>query len=178
MRKIFCSLVVCLCAVYFMPVANAGTFSCGDGYVLVDNGKKIDGIPVKECEKLWCYDLETGKPMGRGNTATNGYRATSVPVQMEDIKCFGERKWCNGERAGVWNSDLGIYTRNGSDSLTYTSYKKGGCFAWRLEKPNCPDGQTAFLINNESEWACGTAVNTQEAGRASAIRRTGAVRRR
>lgn len=176
MRKIIYSLLVCMAAVYCMPAANAGSFSCGDGYVLVDKGKKIDGIPAKECVKLWCYDLETGKPMGNGNSATNGYRATNAPVQMEDIMCFGERKWCNGEKVGVWNSDLGVYTRDGSDSLTYQSYKKGGCFAWRLEKPDCPEGQTAFLINDE--WVCGSAVSTPDAGRASSIRRTGAVRRR
>ena len=176
MHKIIYSLLVCLCMGYFMPAANAGSFSCGDGYVLVDKGKKIDGVPSKECQKLWCVDLETGKSMGTGNTPVNGYRATNVPVPMEDIMCFGERKWCNGEKVGVWNANLGVYTRDGSDSLTYQSYKKGGCFAWRLEKPTCDDGQTAFLINDE--WVCGSAIASPDGGRASSIRRTGAIRRR
>ena len=88
--------------------------------------------------------------------------------------CFGDRKWCSGETPGVWNPEYGAYTRNGADSATYKAFKKSGCWAWRLEKPVCDEGMTAFLINDE--WVCGTPTESAKAGRASTIRRTGTVR--
>ena len=95
------------------PLFSGAQFSCGDGYVLVDHSK-IDGIKTQECVKLWCRDLENGKSMGNGNSAASGYRATREPVELSDdknntIKCFGDRKWCSGEAAGVWNPEFGGY---------------------------------------------------------------------
>lgn len=166
----------------FLVVLLAGggamaEFSCGAGYVLADHAP-IDGIKSQECVKLWCMDLETGKMMGKNNTANNGYRATSAPVELCDknkkcIECFGERKWCGGEPSGQWNPEYGAYTRGG-DNATYQSYQKGGCFAWRLEKPECPDGETAVLTGGK--WHCGVSSGSGTANRASSVRRTGTMR--
>jgi len=163
-----------------VPAFAADTFSCGDGYILSSHAK-IDGINAMACEKLWCMDLETGKMMGSGNNANAGYRMTNAPVEMEDDKgntilCFGERKWCAGEVAGVWRPDFGGYTRSGGDSTTYKSYQKSGCFAWRLEKPTCESGMTAILQNDE--WVCVTATGDTGGSRASGMRRTGTLRMR
>ncbi|MBD5400841.1 hypothetical protein HDR61_03815 [bacterium] len=159
--------------------ANAAFTSCGPGYILADH-KNIDGIPAAECQKLWCMDLETGKYMGQGDKAASGYKSTTATRELCDannkcIECFGERKWCAGETAGQWNPEYGAYTRGG-DNATYKSYQKGACFAWRLEKPNCPNGQTAILMNGE--WHCATNSGSDVGSRASSIRRTGAIRRR
>ena len=180
MTKIFRSLFFCVCAMLCLPVFSAWAFSCGDGYVLTSHAR-VDGINTMACEKLWCRDLETGDFMGNGNTVTNGYRATDEPVELSDgrgnsIMCFGDRKWCAGEKAGEWNPEFGIYTRGGADSTTYKSFKKGGCWTWRLEKPNCADGMTAIL--QDDEWTCVREVAPAGAGRASTIRRTGATRLR
>ena len=67
---------------------------------------------------------------------------------------------------------LDIY---GGDNATYQSYQKGGCFAWRLEKPDCDAGQTAILQNGR--WVCATSSGTTEVSRPSAVRRTGTMRR-
>ena len=159
--------------------ANAAFTSCGPGYIL-DKHTNIDGITTYECKKLWCMDLETGKNMGNGNTAASGYKSTSAPVEICDangtcIECFGDRKWCGGEQMGIWNAEYGAYTRGGADNSTYQSYQKGSCFAWHLEKPNCPNGQTAVLIDDTWQCADTTKVNNT---RASTIRRTGAIRKR
>jgi hypothetical protein len=154
--------------------------SCGPGYLLVAKSN-TDGIPVAECQKLWCRDLENGNSMGNGNVAGVGYRATPVPVDLCDaenncIECFGDRKWCASEVAGVWNPEYGAYTRGGGDTATYVSYLKGDCFAWRLEKPNCADGEQAILKNGE--WVCVTASNGSSGiSRSSSVRRTGAIRK-
>ena len=77
MRREF---LVSFCAVFIgllMSSANAAQFNCGPGYVLVESRQKIDGIPTAECEKLWCWDLETGKSMGQGDKANSGYQSTS-----------------------------------------------------------------------------------------------------
>ncbi len=179
MKKIIYSLFAGM-SMFCLPAFSADTFSCGDGYILVSHSK-IDGINAMECEKLWCMDLETGKKMGNGNTAAAGYRATDEPVLLEDdkgneIRCFGDRKWCAGETAGVWNPEFGGYTRGGGDTVTYKSYQKSGCFAWRLEKPDCESGKTAVLQNGE--WVCVSAVGQSDGGRASTIRRTGNIRYR
>ena len=178
MSKIFASFWFCICSMLCVPAFAAG-FSCGDGYVLTGRSARIDGINTMECQKLWCMDLETGDMMGNGNNVTSGYRATNSPVELSDnrgnsIMCFGDRKWCSGETPGIWNPEYGAYTRNGADSTTYKAFKKSGCWAWRLEKPVCDEGMTAFLINDE--WVCGTPTENSKAGRASAIRRTGAIR--
>ena len=185
MKKIFYSLFVCVGAVLFASAGWADTFSCGDGYVLVEHSK-IDGITAKACERLWCMDLETGQKMGSGNTAANGYRATSEPVELEiqefestnvlRIKCFGERKWCSGEVAGEWIPEYGGYTRGGEDAPAYQSYQKGGCFAWRLEKPSCETGLTAVL--EDGKWVCVTEEQRGTGTRASTIRRTSSMRLR
>jgi len=160
--------------------ANAAFTSCGPGYILGSHNN-IDGIKAAECQKLWCMDLENGKMMGKGNTAASGYKSTNAPSELCDVngtcvECFGERKWCGGEPAGIWNPEYGAYTRGGGDNATYQSYQKGGCFAWRLEKPDCPGGQTAVLKNGE--WHCTTSTGTDVGSRASSVRRTGAIRRR
>ena len=165
---------------FLTPFAHGATVtSCGAGYVLASHAN-IDGIPAAECQKLWCMDLETGKTMGNKNTPTSGYKTTSAPVELCDahgtcIECFGERKWCGGDVAGIWNPEYGAYTRGGGDTTTYTSYQKGACFTWRLEKPTCPDDETAVLIGNE--WHCATASGSDVGSRASSIRRTGTLRR-
>ena len=160
--------------------AHAAFTSCGAGYILSSHAK-IDGINAEECVKLWCMDLETGKTMGKNNTANSGYKATSAARELCDargncIECFGERKWCGGETPGVWNAEYGAYTRNGADNATYQSYLKGGCFAWRLEKPSCPDGQVAVLTGGE--WHCAISTGGGNINRAASIRRTGAIRKK
>lgn len=167
---LFMTMVVC--------TARAD-FSCGAGYVLVPHSK-IDGINAFECQKLWCRDLETGRFMGTGNHPNTGYIATPAPVELCDaanncIECFGDRKWCSGEAAGEWNREYGAYTRGGADNATYVSYNKGSCFGWRLEKPNCPDGETAILQGDE--WVCATANSAPVGAYKSSIRRTGTLRR-
>ncbi len=178
MKKIICSflmLVGVICA------ADAAKFtSCGAGYVLSSRTTTTDGVKTQECEKLWCRDLETGKMMGDGKSANSGYVSTAAPDQICDkdgncIDCFGARKWCGGEAAGVWNPEYGAYTRAGADNATYQSYQKGGCFAWRLEKPDCPDGQTAILQNDE--WVCTMSVDATTGTRGSAVRRGPTMRR-
>ena len=84
--------------------------SCGPGYVLVESRKNIDDIPAAECQKLWCRDLETGKPMGKDNRANSGYQMSADVMRLCDagkptpkcIECWGERKWCSGEPRGEW----------------------------------------------------------------------------
>lgn len=176
MKKIILSLFAfsCVCG-----VAEAAFTSCGPGYILVDRAN-IDGVPAKECQKLWCVDLETGKPMGKGKNPASGYRATNVPTELCDandncVECFGERKWCGGETPGQWEPELGIYSRGGADSA-YTAYQKGSCFAWRLEKPECPNGETAVL--RDGRWRCATAsTGGTNVTLKSSVRRTGTMRR-
>lgn len=177
MRKIICSVFVfafSLCSAY-----AASFTSCGPGYILAEH-RDIDGIDAAECQKLWCRDLENGKSMGTAKSVASGYRDTGAPVELCDAKgncveCFGDRKWCAGEVAGIWNPEYGAYTRGGADNATYTSYQKGSCFAWRLEKPECEDGKTAIL--RDGQWVCATSTGSTEASRASSIRRTGTMRR-
>ena len=180
MKKIFYSLFV-LCAVAgALPAVAANPvsdFSCGPGYILTAHSK-IDGINAKECKKLWCRDLETNKPMGNGDRVASGYvdRLSSVTNGRNTVDCFGERKWCAGEPAGQWNPDLGIYTRGNDDGSTYRAYQKASCFAWRLEKPECADGEAAILRNGE--WVCATSQgNSADVLRKSSVRRTGTMRR-
>lgn len=169
-----------ICMTGIAQGADDKFLSCGVGYVLTSHSK-IDGINAAECQKLWCRDLENGKSMGNAKSPASGYQNTSAPVQLCDadnncIECFGDRKWCSGEVTGRWNPEYGAYTRNGADNGTYVSYQKGGCYAWRLEKPNCPSGQTAILQGGQ--WVCAlpTSVSTG-ADRGSSLRRTGTMRR-
>jgi hypothetical protein len=160
--------------------ANAEDVSCGVGYVLVDTNEKIDGIPVAECQKLWCVDLENGKKMGDGNKAAKGYVTTTDTLRLCDndkkcVECWGDRRWCAGEAPGQWNPKYGAYTRNGDDNATYESYQKGNCFAWRLEKPDCEDGLVAVL--QDERWVCTTVEGDSGISRESSIRRTGTSRR-
>lgn len=171
----FFSFFLCLLT---LP-ANATQFNCGPGYVLVESRQKIDGIPTAACEKLWCWDLETGKVMGQGEKANSGYQSTSSHSELCDasgrcVECWGARKWCAGEVRGEWYPEYGAYTRGG-DNTTYQSYQKGSCFAWRLEKPDCADGMSAILQNGE--WICAVEGNQAKAMRASGLRRTGTIRR-
>ena len=174
MRTLFFTLV-CMCGC--LP-ARADFVSCGPGYILVESRRKIDGIPTAECQKLWCRDLENGKYMGNENKANSGYQITPYPLEMCDSKdncvlCWGERKWCAGEVRGDWNPEYGAYTRGG-DNATYESYQKGGCFVWRLEKPECDKGETAILENGK--WVCAIPSGSVEASRASGVRRTSTTR--
>lgn len=179
MRKYFILPFVILSGVTVF--CNDLLASCGAGYVLVETRQKTDGIVTAECKRLWCMDLETGNMMGKDGKPNSGYQMTVEPVLLEDAKghsveCWGQRKWCSGETVGQWNPEYGAYTKNGADNATYMSYQKGACFAWRLERPNCPEGQTAIL--NNDEWIC--AVSSSDAdgiSRASSVRRTGGVRR-
>ena len=179
MKKLFCSLFGLFLAFSVMPGIAATSFSCGAGYVLATHDN-IDGITAKECVKLWCRDLETNKPMGVGTRVSNGYKDTSGPVELTDgrgnsVECFGERKWCSGDVPGVWSPEYGAYTRGDDDSTTYKSYQKGGCFSWRLEKPECPAGQDAVL--KDGEWVCAASSGASTGSRASSVRRTGTLRR-
>ncbi|MCM1294979.1 MAG: hypothetical protein NC311_05510 [Muribaculaceae bacterium] len=178
MKKLlsFLLIVMCVCT-----TVRAATFSCGPGYVLA-NHSKIDGIDAMECQKLWCRDLETNKPMGVGKNANSGYKSTNSPVLLEDsahntIECFGERRWCANEPAGVWNPEYGTYMRG--DSITYRSYQKGSCFAWRLSEPKCEAGQTAIYDEKSGKWNCSSsnAAANAKVIRSSTMRRTGAARR-
>lgn len=162
---------------------NAATestaLSCGPGHILVESRKKLDGIEMAECQKLWCRDLETGKPMGNNDKPNSGYQSTSSMNPLCDadgncVECWGARKWCAGEPVGDWNPEYGAYTRGG-DNATYQSYQKGGCFAWRLEKPDCEAGTTAVL--QDGKWVCASSTGTTDASRASGVRRTGTMRR-
>lgn len=171
-------LFLSLFLIFFNTLANAEFVSCGPGYILVESRQKIDGIPSAECQKLWCRDLENGKMMGNDDRVNSGYQMTLSMQEVCDVKnncvlCWGERKWCSGEARGEWNSQYGAYTRGG-DNATYESYQKGSCFAWRLEKPDCDDGETAILENGK--WVCAVSSGTSEAGRASGVRRTGTLR--
>lgn len=170
-RKIYLALLL---SVFALP----GAYACGEGYVLVETRQKVDGIKVSECQKLWCMDLETGSYMGSGDKANSGYVATNSPVEICDAKkncvsCWGERKWCSGEARGEWNPEYGAYTRGGDDT-TYQSVKKGSCFAWRLEKPNCEDGKIAVL--QDGKWTCLTQTENKNVSRESSVRRTGSRR--
>ena len=171
MRKI-----LFLATMFMAMPAFAG--DCGPGYVLV-NHANVDGISARECQKLWCMDLETGKSMGAGDRAANGYVVTDSPVELCDasgkcIECFGDRKWCTGIVRGVWNPEYGAYTRGGTDNATYGSEMRGGCFTWKLEKPKCESGESAILKNGE--WICARSTTNTSVSRASAIRRTGTIR--
>lgn len=176
MKKVFLALFACFC----VTASNAAFTSCGPGYIL-EAHKDIDGIKADACQKLWCMDLENGKSMGKGDKPASGYRATSAPVQLcsagKCVECFGERKWCAGEPAGQWNESYGAYTRAGADSSAYTSQLKGSCYAWRLEKPECPDGTQAILTNGAWHCVTSTGTGTDVASKKSSIRRTGAIRR-
>lgn len=174
MKKIFCSLFGLF--VFLTAVPAFAAFSCGAGYVLASHSK-IDGVNAKECVKLWCRDLEANKVMGSGDRAASGYRETSAPVELsvggDTIACFGDRRWCAGETVGVWAPEYGMYVRGDDDGTTYKSYQKGSCFAWRLEKPDCPN---AVLVNGE--WVCVTASGGDISNiQKSSVRRTGTMRR-
>lgn len=177
MKKLFCSLFGLFLVFGAFSSYAAGTFSCGAGYVLVDRAK-IDGINARECKKLWCRDLEINKSMGNGDRVAAGYVdvLSETSDGRDSVPCFGERKWCAGEINGVWAPEYGAYVRGGDDGTTYKSYQKSGCFAWRLEKPECGDGESAIL--RDGEWICVTAStadinNIQK----SSVRRTGTMRR-
>lgn len=177
--KIFASLLIALAGVC---VANAAELSCGAGYVLYEgrSNQTLDGIKMAECQRLWCVDLETGTEMGSDNKANSGYIMSVGTVKLCDndgscVECWGERRWCAGEAHGEWNPKYGAYTRNGDDNATYESYKKGSCFAWHLEKPQCEAGLIAVLQDNQ--WVCVSADGATGVSRESAVRRTGSMRR-
>lgn len=159
--------------------------SCGPGYILTSH-KSIDGIPAYECQKLWCRDLETGKPMGSGDKPNTGYIVTKNPVELCDatgtcIECFGDRSWCKkpgGKSGGEWNPEYGAYTRGG-DTTMYVSYLSKGCWMWQLGKPDCPNGETA--VQRNGEWLCVTSISVDggaaKGSHSSSIRRTGTLKR-
>lgn len=173
MKKIF---ILFVCS--FVSLSAYGVFSCGDGFALVES-KRVDGMDAFECQRIWCMDLETGKYMGNGNKANSGY-VLAGPNELCDktgscVECFGERKWCAGERTGYWNAEYGAYTYNGDDNATYSSYQKGSCFGWRLEKPDCADDQVAVLDGDR--YVCLTRETTPDTVKASSIRRTTSIRK-
>ena len=176
-REFFVSVfLVFLC---LMMPASASQFDCGPGYVLVKLNKKVEGIDTYECEKLWCWDLEANKAMGKGDKANSGYQSTSGPSELCDAKnncveCWGARKWCKGEVNGEWAPEYGSYVRS-ADDLTQQSYQKGSCFAWRADKPTCDKGMSA--IKKDGKWVCAFEANQAKTIRASGVRRTGAIRR-
>ncbi|MDR1360819.1 MAG: hypothetical protein LBJ18_00720 [Rickettsiales bacterium] len=183
MKKLLLSLFTVHCSLFIalaVPAraADEKFLSCGPGFILTDAGK-TDGINTAECQKLWCRDLENGKSMGSGSKAASGYKITVAPIELCDVQnhcvsCFGDRKWCGAEVAGVWNPEFGAYTRGGNDNNTYRAVQKGDCFGWQLEKPECAAGETAILQGDE--WICATASGAGEATRASSVRRTGALK--
>ncbi|MCQ2599706.1 MAG: hypothetical protein MJ187_05050 [Alphaproteobacteria bacterium] len=150
---------------------------CEPGYILVSTGK-VNGIETVECQKLWCRDLELGKPMGSGKRVNTGYIDTNGPLELctsdkTCVWCFGDRKWCAGEVPGAWNPQYGAYTRNGEETATYASYQKMGCFGWRLESPHkCSSDEVAVLQNGE--WVCSKQVQQDsKTTRESLMRRGG-----
>ncbi len=174
-KRFFAFALFSICSVM---AADASFTSCGAGYVLAKASKKIDGLETHECQKLWCRDLETGRDMGDGERANAGYQMTHDMVDLCDatgrcVQCWGERKWCAGEPVGRWKPEFGAYGRD--DNLTYRSYQKGSCFAWRLSKPECADGEVAIL--QDDKWICAVQTNADETTRGSTIRRTGVKRR-
>ena len=176
-KRIFYSFLLFVMSVC---CAGAAEMSGGAGYVLSETRDEIDDVAVFECEKLWCVDLENGRTMGNGTRANSGYVMTMDTIKLCDnekncVECWGDRTWCAGEAPGTWNPKYGAYTRNGDDNATYESYQKGGCYAWRLEKPHCDNGLTAILQDNE--WVCAVADGDTGVSRESAVRRTGSVRR-
>lgn len=178
MKRVCIAVMAMFCAMPGFAAIDAGA-RCGEGYIL-EKTKKMDGIDTYECQKLWCRDLETGKTMGTGDAPANGYVATTSANPLCDAKgncvvCWGERKWCAGVVAGAWNPEYGAYTRGGADNSTYSSYQKGSCFTWRLEKPECGAGETAIL--QDGEWVCAVRQENPEALRKSTVRRTGQIRR-
>ena len=73
MKKILLSLSLAVLAMApGVGMAADDFISCGPGYIL-ESHSDIDGIDAMECQKLWCRDLETGKVMGSGDRANNGY---------------------------------------------------------------------------------------------------------
>ena len=177
-KKFLFSGALCVTCTTGAVVAGETFTSCGPGYVLAVINK-LDGINALECQKLWCRDLENGKSMGAGNTAANGYKATGGPVKLCDAKnncveCFGDRKWCTGDVAGIWEPEMGRYTRGGDNKATNVSFQSGSCFSWRLGQPDCASG-SAILKNGE--WVCVVSSGTGAATRESAVRRTGTVRK-
>ena len=170
-------------ALFIFPLAGHAAdlklLSCGPGFMLVSSNK-LDGINSATCQKLWCRDLENGKSMGSGDRANSGYKATNGPSPgVEDstgrrVDCFGDRKWCANEVAGIWNPEFGAYTRGGVDSTAYISIQKGDCFGWQMQKPECEGGQVAYMQNGV--WVCAGMEQAAGANRASSIRRTGAIR--
>lgn len=160
-----------------LPLVSHGAFSCGDGYALVES-KRVDGIDAFQCQRVWCMDLEAGAYMGSGDRANSGYSDTREPYELCDnagncVMCFGERRWCSGEQPGEWRPEYGAYVRG--DGTAYQSYKKGSCFGWRLEKPNCPDGQIAIL--DGGNYICGVRDVSVDQHKASSVRRTTSVRK-
>ena len=176
-------LLFFVCAIFFTGASFAAGdafTSCGPGYVLASHAN-VDGINAAQCKKLWCRDLETGASMGNANgtAAASGYADRGLTELCDAnnncVECFGDRVWCSGEPVGLWNPEYGAYTRGGEDNATYQSYKRGSCFGWHLEKPDCPDGEAAIIQNGR--YVCVTSSGNTTASRASSVRRTGTTRR-
>jgi hypothetical protein len=156
---------------------------CCPGYV-VAAAKNRDGIPTVECKKIWCRDLENGRSMGSGNTAANGYESTSQPVEICDntnrcLECFGKRKWCPAESTGIFNTEYGIYAKDGADSNMYRGALSGSCYKWQLQNHNCDPNEIA--VNNGTSWSCLSQQDVNNGGRnaikTKAIRRTAIMKK-
>ena len=172
--NLFKSFLIASLTLMVPKYGNAAMFAdCGPGWVMTTS-TSIDGVSTQKCEKLWCRDLETNKPMGVGNKANSGYSLTTNPVTVESldangntlsIECFGERKWCSGETAGLWNAEYGAYTKRGEDSTLFISVLRGDCFSWGSTtsgEAGCKDGQTPVLVNGK--WNCSSRKTGSSAG--------------
>ncbi|MDR2770221.1 MAG: hypothetical protein LBB08_02105 [Rickettsiales bacterium] len=156
---------------------------CGPGYTIASE-KSVYGIPVSKCNKIWCRDLENGKPMGRGDSANSGYEDTkSGPEDLCDNKgncvpCFGKRKWCSGETPAEFDPELGIYAKNGADGRFYRGSLKNNCYEWKIQNLRCAEGKKASFVGGE--WKClGQGPEASIAARAAvktqAVRRTAGI---
>jgi hypothetical protein len=175
MKKIILSLLAILAAPAALFAAGEKFVDCGEGYVLANTGAR-DGVPAKECKKLWCRDLENNKAMGRENTAAAGYMSTPSTEEIFDsqgrsVKCFGKRKWCAD--SGAFDPDQGIYVKSGNAAL-YRGVLSGNCYKWQLHNHTC--GPNEVAINDGDSWVCLNQSSSGDAARAAikarAIRRT------
>jgi len=167
--------------------ASSVIIDCGEGFIGV-TVQNQSGIPTVECRRLWCRDLENGRPMGSGDRPNNGYDNTAVPEEIcggnDCISCFGRRRWCQGESAGIWEPEAGMYVRSnevvspGSPILN-RGVLSGNCFRWQLQAHGCGPNQVAY--NDGTAWICLTpsqlmGVGDRGATVPRAIRRAPTIR--
>jgi len=185
MKKILCIVCFVFCtAVSF--AADDRFVDCGPGYVIASR-KSTHGIRTEECKKVWCVDLENGKPMGSGSTAHKGYKDT--PNELWDnknnhIKCFGDRIWCDSDNDVRWDEDVGAYVKiRGDHKLRGVLSGSGNtaCYKWQdVGDHGCSKdkGEVAIMstdANGNIRFVCAkeTAVGSaRSAIKSRALRRT------